>query len=78
MKDMYEKLAYDYDEFGKLEDYSTDERSFFEDLFSQNGVEKVLDCACGTGQHLFMLLEAGYQAAGSDLCIAVNEKTFEE
>jgi len=28
MKDLYEKFAYDYDEFGEIEKYLGDERSF--------------------------------------------------
>ena len=49
MKDTYEKFAKDYDEFGLL-DWSIDEKQFFENLFIENNVHIVLDCACGTGQ----------------------------
>ncbi|MCL2810743.1 MAG: class I SAM-dependent methyltransferase [Clostridia bacterium] len=66
MKDAYEKFAYDYDEFGSITDYLGDERSFFESLFKQHGVNTVLDCACGTGQHLYMFSEMGLGVTGSD------------
>ncbi|WP_040196900.1 methyltransferase domain-containing protein [Candidatus Soleaferrea massiliensis] len=66
MKDIYEEFAYDYDEFGNIEDYLGSEKAFFEQLFAENNVETVLDCACGTGQHLYMLSEMGYRVFGSD------------
>jgi ubiquinone/menaquinone biosynthesis C-methylase UbiE len=66
MKDVYDKFAYDYDEFGSIEDYLGDEKSFFESLFREHKVKTVLDCACGTGQHLFMFSEMGLSVSGSD------------
>jgi len=35
-------------------------------IFSEHGVKDVLDCACGTGQHLLMLAQSGYNVRGSD------------
>ena len=66
MKDEYLKLAYDYDEFGKIEDYLGEEQSFFKKIFTENHVTEVLDCACGTGQHLLMLHDLGLMVSGSD------------
>ncbi len=66
MTDIYEKFAYDYDEFGAIEDYLGDEAEFFKKLFMERGVRTVLDCACGTGQHLYMLSEMGFEVCGSD------------
>ena len=66
MTDLYEKFAYDYDEFGAIEDYLGDEAEFFKKLFKERGVRTVLDCACGTGQHLYMLSEMGFDVCGSD------------
>lgn len=71
MEDVYQKLAYDYDEFDSIEKYSEAERTFLEKLFTESHVEKVLDCACGTGQHLLMLSEAGFQVSGSDFSAAM-------
>lgn len=66
MNDLYEKFAFDYDEFGSIENYLGDERNFFDKLFSEHKVKTILDCACGTGQHLYMLSQLGYQLWGSD------------
>lgn len=66
MKDPYEKFAYDYDEFGDIGNYLGSEKAFFKQLFTENHVQTVLDCACGTGQHLYMLSELGYRVFGSD------------
>jgi len=66
LKDIYDQFAYDYDEFGPIEEYLGDEKNFLGNLFSRGNVKKVLDCACGTGQHLYMLSRLGYQVSGSD------------
>lgn len=66
MEDLYKKFAYDYDEFGKIEDYLGKEQEFFEKIFAQYSINTVLDCACGTGQHLYMLLQMGKAVVGSD------------
>lgn len=66
MKDLYKKFAYDYDEFGPIDEYLGDEKTFLNKIFSEHGVKTVLDCACGTGQHLYMLSQLGYDVWGSD------------
>lgn len=66
MNDIYEKFAFDYDEFGSIENYLGDEKDFFNRLFDKHKVKTILDCACGTGQHLYMLSQLGYQLWGSD------------
>lgn len=66
MKDIYEKFAFDYDEFGSIEDYLGDEKNFFDRIFRKHNVRTILDCACGTGQHLYMLSQLGYRVWGSD------------
>ena len=58
LNDIYEKQAYDYDEFGRIEAYFGSEKVFFEQLFAANHVQTVLDYACGTGPHLYMLSQA--------------------
>lgn len=73
MKDLYKKFAYDYDEFGVIEEYLGSERDFFEKLFTKHDVKTVLDCACGTGQHLYMLFEMGFDVSGSDYSEAMLE-----
>jgi len=73
MKDVYEQFAYDYDEFGSITDFHGDEKTFFENLFKENDVKTILDCACGTGQHLCMLYEMGYDVSGSDYSVSMLE-----
>lgn len=73
MKDLYEKFAYDYDEFGAIEEYLGSERDFFQKLFANKEVKTILDCACGTGQHLYMLSEMGFDVSGSDYSEAMLE-----
>jgi ubiquinone/menaquinone biosynthesis C-methylase UbiE len=65
-KDLYEIFAYDYDEFGTIDQYIGDEMSFFEKIFEKNNINTVLDCACGTGHHLYMFSEMGFSVTGSD------------
>lgn len=66
MQDVYEKFAFDYDEFGTIENYLGNEKLFFESLFAENAIKTVLDCACGTGQHLYMFSKLGLRVSGSD------------
>lgn len=66
MKDLYEKFAFDYDEFGDIAAYLGSEQQFFKQLFTEHSVKTVLDCACGTGQHLYMLSQLGFEVSGSD------------
>ena len=79
MKDLYDKFAYDYDEFGAIEEYLGNEKTFFETLFKKHHVKTVLDCACGTGQHLYMLSKMGFDVSGSDYSesmLAVADKNL--
>ncbi|GCF95581.1 methylase [Enterococcus florum] len=73
MKDYYSKFAHDYDEFGPIESYLGEEEVFFKELFDEHSVKTVLDCACGTGQHLFMFSRIGFQATGSDFSESMLE-----
>jgi len=70
MKDTYEKFAFDYDEYGS---FFGDEKPFFEKLFKKHGINTVLDCACGTGRHLYMFSEMGLNVSGSDYSEAMLE-----
>ncbi len=81
MNDIYKSLAFDYDEFGPIENYLGPEKDFFQKLFNDHKVNRVLDCACGTGQHLYMLSQLGYQLWGSDYSqsmLEVAEKNLKE
>lgn len=73
MNDLYEKFAFDYDEFGRIENYLENERSFFKKIFDKYKVKHVLDCACGTGQHLYLFSEMGIHVCGSDYSSSMLE-----
>ncbi len=47
---------------------------FFRRLFTEIRVERVLDCACGTGRHLSWLHKLGCEAYGSDVSPSMLEQ----
>jgi glycine/sarcosine N-methyltransferase len=64
---LYDALACDYDRFVHWPGRLAHELPFFERLFEEQGVRRVLDAACGTGHHVITLAQRGYQAVGADL-----------
>jgi ubiquinone/menaquinone biosynthesis C-methylase UbiE len=70
----YEEFIEKYDSLISWKNRSGRETKFFKKLLSENKVEKVLDCACGTGQHVVMLNQMGFSAKGSDLSPAMIKK----
>jgi len=62
----YQVLAGIYDILNPKEEVF-DQKAFFESLVQQYSVDRVLDCACGTGWHLSMLHDMGLTAFGSDI-----------
>lgn len=74
-EDTYQGFAERYDlffeEFGK---HSSHQVEFFRRLFHENGVSKVLDCACGTGHDLVMLDSLGVEVLGSDISPSMVER----
>jgi ubiquinone/menaquinone biosynthesis C-methylase UbiE len=60
-----------YEGFAERYDWMVSEdpvrRRFFQRLFADHGVKKVLDCACGTGHDLIMLNSIGCEVFASDL-----------
>jgi glycine/sarcosine N-methyltransferase len=53
------------------------EGSFFMDVLKQNGVQKVLDVATGTGYHSVRLLEAGFDVVSADGSPQMLYRAFE-
>ena len=45
--------------------------AFFDDVFKKHAVNRVLDCSCGTGEHLAMLAPLGLSLSGSDISPAM-------
>lgn len=70
-KDEYIDWAQDYDKFGEITDINLKEQEFLNKTFKLNNVKTVLDCACGTGTHLYMLYKLGYTVYGSDYSFAM-------
>jgi glycine/sarcosine N-methyltransferase len=67
-EDRYEGFADRYDLFfGDFEAYSPGLVDFFKKVFEQEGVQRILDCACGTGRHVNLFHNLGYQVVGSDI-----------
>ena len=69
MADEYAGFAERYDLFfpASFGEYESEVFGFYRRLFAEAGVRRVLDCACGTGRELPMLLDLGCQAVGSDI-----------
>ena len=66
--DPYAGFAARYDLFaGGFGQHAPDEVRFFRQLFDHHYVRTILDCACGTGQHLHLLHALGLDVTGSDL-----------
>ena len=64
--DSYATWAADYDLFGEIDTVNAEEQAFLDRTLHACGATSVLDCACGTGQHLVMLSQLGYDVRGSD------------
>ena len=77
VKEKYDDFSNNYDLFGTTLVIDEVEKEFFEKIFSQYDVESVLDCACGTGVHCYLLSEMGYDIKGSDLSNGMLKKAKE-
>jgi glycine/sarcosine N-methyltransferase len=74
---MYEDFSLDYDRFVNWPRRLSFELPFIEEQIGRYGnlpYGRVLDAACGTGQHAIALAQRGYQAAGADLSPAMIER----
>jgi SAM-dependent methyltransferase len=66
--DLYAGFADRYDLFrGESGQHDPEQAGFFRQLFAQHGARTILDCACGTGQHLHLFHTLGCQVTGSDI-----------
>jgi len=64
---MYDDLSEDYDRFVRWDRRLAFELPFIERQLEQAGARRVLDAACGTGQHAIALAKHGYEMMGADL-----------
>ncbi|MGI6084316.1 MAG: class I SAM-dependent methyltransferase [Acetivibrionales bacterium] len=65
-KDEYANWAQSYDKFGEITDINDNEKAFFSRVLEKYKVKNALDCACGTGPHLYLLSQLGVKVFGSD------------
>jgi ubiquinone/menaquinone biosynthesis C-methylase UbiE len=66
--DPYAGFAERYDLFhGEFGRHDPEQARFFQQLFARRQVRAVLDCACGTGQHLHLFHSLGCEVIGSDI-----------
>ncbi len=64
---LWDTLSADYDRFVDWEGRLAHEMPFFEKVLAEHGVRRVLDVACGTGQHAIALAKRGYEVLGVDV-----------
>ena len=70
-KAFYDSLGTDYDRMVSWPARIAREEAFFQHLFAENDVRRVLDAACGTGMHAIEFARRGLRSAGADLSPAM-------
>ncbi len=70
----YEDFIDKYDILVSWENRYNRETDFFKTVFQQFRIKSVLDCACGTGQHVIIFNEMGLDSYGSDLSPAMVKR----
>ncbi|MBN2084712.1 MAG: class I SAM-dependent methyltransferase [Anaerolineales bacterium] len=63
---MYDSLSADYDRFVNWPARLAAEMPFFEQRLAASGARRVLDAACGTGQHAIALARLGLSVSAAD------------
>jgi SAM-dependent methyltransferase len=71
---LYDTLSAHYDRFVNWEARLAHELPFLTDVLAQAHAVRVLDVACGTGQHALALTDRGYQVVGTDLSAPMIER----
>jgi glycine/sarcosine N-methyltransferase len=64
---LYDAFGQDYDRFVDWDARLAFEMPFLQARLQAHGVSRVLDMACGTGQHAIALAHAGYEVTAADL-----------
>jgi glycine/sarcosine N-methyltransferase len=73
----YDGLGSDYDLMVSWEQRLAREQEFFRRVFSEAGVKRVLDSACGTGMHAVSFAREGWDCTAADLSRVMVEKARE-
>ncbi|HEX3032489.1 MAG TPA: class I SAM-dependent methyltransferase [Bacillota bacterium] len=63
---LFDDFGPEYDEMIKWDARLKNEEPFFQKLFAEHQVERVLDLGCGTGLHVIMFAGWGIQVVGTD------------
>lgn len=71
---MYDDFSIDYDRFVNWPQRLSAELPFIERQLEAVQARRVLDAACGTGQHAIALAGRGYELAGADLSEGMIER----
>ncbi len=72
--EMYDEFSSDYDRFVNWPARLAAELPFIEQQLQQVGAQRVLDAACGTGQHAIALARRGYEVVGADISAGMIER----
>ena len=64
---LYDQFSANYDRFVNWKNRLSAEMPFLVDQVEAAGGRRVLDTACGTGQHTIALAQRGFEVTGSDL-----------
>lgn len=75
--DLYDKLAGSYDMFISWKSRLKREKPFYQSVFKEYGVKRILDTACGTGMHVMAFYDWKYHVTGTDVSAAMIEKSIE-
>jgi SAM-dependent methyltransferase len=76
MSHMYDEFSGDYDRFVNWPGRLAMEMPFIEAQLRAAGAKRVLDAACGTGQHALALAKNGYAVVGADLSPKMIERAI--
>ena len=74
---LYDAFSEDYDRFVNWKARLEFEMPFFRALFDEYHVRRVLDSACGTGQHALAFAREGYEVTATDLSKPMIERARE-
>jgi glycine/sarcosine N-methyltransferase len=72
--EMYDEFSSDYDRFMNWPARLAAELPFVELQLHKVGARRVLDAACGTGQHAIALARSGYEVVGADISAGMIER----
>jgi glycine/sarcosine N-methyltransferase len=71
--DLFKNLSDGYEIINPKEEIFK-QKDFFKKIIKDYSIKSCLDCACGTGWHLYMLNKLGVKCYGSDISPAMRKK----